>query len=172
MKIDSYSRVTITPEEAFEALYTGQIKNLEGIIVDGDLSKYNLGRRQNADPIPTLEPQADLSDISKETFDKSNQCDWFMPEEYKQFPLVHFLYSKCTNDEQIRRVDKELKMFIQHNMLDLLFYLKYLVDTMRANNIVWGVGRGSSVSSYILFLIGIHRIDSLKYGLDINEFLR
>jgi DNA polymerase III alpha subunit len=37
---------------------------------------------------------------------------------------------------------------------------------------VWGVGRGSSVASYVLFLIGVHRIDSMKYNLDYKEFLR
>jgi DNA polymerase III alpha subunit len=57
-------------------------------------------------------------------------------------------------------------------MFDLLFYLKYLVDTMRENKIVWGVGRGSSVASYVLYLIGVHKIDSIKYELDINEFLK
>ena len=57
-------------------------------------------------------------------------------------------------------------------MLDLLFYLKYLVDTMRGNSIVWGVGRGSSVASYVLYLLGVHKVDSIKYDLDINEFLR
>jgi DNA polymerase III alpha subunit len=57
-------------------------------------------------------------------------------------------------------------------MFTLLKYLKYLVDTMRTHNIVWGVGRGSSVASFILFLIGIHRINSLHYDLSIDEFLK
>jgi DNA polymerase III alpha subunit len=57
-------------------------------------------------------------------------------------------------------------------MFSLLQYLKYLVDTMRKNNIVWGVGRGSSVASFVLFLIGIHRINSLYYQLSIDEFLK
>jgi DNA polymerase III alpha subunit len=57
-------------------------------------------------------------------------------------------------------------------MFDLLFYLKYLVDTLRENKVVWGVGRGSSVASYVLYLIGIHKIDSIKYDLDITEFLK
>jgi len=48
----------------------------------------------------------------------------------------------------------------------------YLVDFMRENEIVWGVGRGSSVASYVLYLIGVHRIDSIKFGLDWREFLR
>ena len=37
--------------------------------------------------------------------------------------------------------------------------MKYLVDTMRNNNIVWGVGRGSSVGSFVLYKIGINRIN-------------
>ena len=58
--------------------------------------------------------------------------------------------------------------------IQLLFvkYLKYLVDTMRDNQVIWGVGRGSSVASYVLYLIGIHKIDSMYYDLPINEFLR
>ena len=48
----------------------------------------------------------------------------------------------------------------------------YLVDHMRENNIVWGVGRGSSTASYVLFLIGIHKINSIQFGLDWREFLR
>jgi DNA polymerase III alpha subunit len=78
----------------------------------------------------------------------------------------------CTTEVQRRRVDEELELFIQHGMFDLLFYLKYLVDTMRENNIVWGVGRGSSVASYVLYLLGVHKIDSIKYELDIKEFLK
>jgi DNA polymerase III alpha subunit len=43
---------------------------------------------------------------------------------------------------------------------------------MRKNNILWGVGRGSSVASFVLYLIGIHRINSLFYNLPIEEFLK
>jgi DNA polymerase III alpha subunit len=82
------------------------------------------------------------------------------------------LYGMCSTKEQTDRVSEELEAFIQHNMLDLLYVLKYIVDTLRANNVVWGVGRGSSVASYVLYLIGVHRIDSLKYNLDWHEFLR
>jgi len=57
-------------------------------------------------------------------------------------------------------------------MHNLLRYMIYLVDFMRENNIVWGVGRGSSVASYVLYLIGVHRINSIQYGLDWHEFLR
>lgn len=63
-------------------------------------------------------------------------------------------------------------MYQDRDAFDLLRYLKYLVDTMRANNVVWGVGRGSSVASFVLYLIGVHKINSLSYDLDPTEFLK
>jgi len=57
-------------------------------------------------------------------------------------------------------------------MMDLLRWLKYFVDYCRDNKILWGVGRGSSVASYVLYLIGVHKIDPLKYNLDWQDFLR
>ena len=95
-----------------------------------------------------------------------------MPKEYKTFDIETWLVEQCNTDAKMTRLQAELVLFRQLNMIDLLRYLKYLIDTMRSNKIVWGVGRGSSVSSYALYLIGVHKIDSLRYQLDINEFLR
>jgi DNA polymerase III alpha subunit len=125
---------------------------------------------KNADNIPLLNLYQHL-DIEVRDWDTQLQNQWFMPEDYCP-NLVEMLYGMCKTKEQTDRVSLELELFIQHNMMDLLFYLKYLVDTLRQNKIVWGVGRGSSVASYILFLIGVHKIDSIKYDLDIKEFLK
>ena len=95
-----------------------------------------------------------------------------MPDEYKDFEIVGFLLDQTQNEEQYQRVVDELVLYFQYNMIDVLKYCKYLVDTMRENNIVWGVGRGSSVASYCLYLLGIHKIDSIKFELDVNEFLK
>jgi DNA polymerase III alpha subunit len=95
-----------------------------------------------------------------------------MPNEYKELDIESFLINECTTESEISRVKEEIVLFRKHNMINLLRFLKYLVDTMRKNNVLWGVGRGSSVASYCLYLLGIHKIDSLKYQLDIKEFLR
>jgi DNA polymerase III alpha subunit len=79
---------------------------------------------------------------------------------------------QCQNETELQRVGEELLLYQEREMFPLLCYLKYLVDTMRANDIVWGVGRGSSVASFVLFLIGIHKINSLYYDLPIDEFLK
>ena len=100
-----------------------------------------------------------------------NSKHWFIPDDYCP-NLVEFLYSQCTTPEQTQRVDRELELFIKNNMYDLLHVMKYVVDTLRANNIVWGVGRGSSVASYVLHLIGVHKIDSIKYNIPIEEFFK
>jgi len=113
-----------------------------------------------------------ISDQTVEEFDKSMTASWFMPEEYKQFDISKYVLDKCTCDPELQRVGEELLLYQEKDMFDLLRYLKYLVDVMRENNIVWGVGRGSSVSSFVLYLLGVHKINSLYYDLDINEFLR
>lgn len=100
-----------------------------------------------------------------------NPKNWFIPKDYCP-DLTVMLYDMCETDEQKDRVSQELELFIKHGMYDVLHVMKYIVDTLRANNIVWGVGRGSSVASYVLHLIGVHKIDSVKYKLPIEEFFK
>lgn len=172
MEINNYGAVFLTPKEVFENIYTNKIKSFENIYLDSaTVNQFNSARNLNKDSVGDLkewiQPEETL-----EFFDRANQCTWFMPEEYQKFPIHQWLIDQCITEEERARVDEELLLFIQYSMFDLLFYLKYLVDTMRQNKIVWGVGRGSSVASYVLYLIGVHKIDSIKYNLDINEFLR
>jgi hypothetical protein len=72
----------------------------------------------------------------------------------------------------LARVDLELEEFQQRELVDLLRFLVYFIDTIRTNNVIYGVGRGSSIASYVLYLLNVHRIDSFKYNLDIKEFLK
>ena len=100
-----------------------------------------------------------------------NSKHWFIPKDYCP-NLSEMLYGMCETDDQRDRVSQELELYIKHDMYDVLHVMKYIVDTLRDNNIVWGVGRGSSVSSYVLYLIGVHKIDSIKYKLPIEEFFK
>jgi len=171
MIINEYGVTFFSEEEIFNALYSGKIKNLNNIFTEQDIAeKFNLSLNTNKDHFEKIKIYKDF-EIDVKTFDKQNQEQWFMPQNYCD-SLIEYLYDQCKNDEEKERVSKELELFIQYDMLNLLFYLKYLVDTMRKNNIVWGVGRGSSVASFVLYLIGVHKINSLKYNLDIHEFLK
>ncbi len=118
-----------------------------------------------------------LDQINKEhlnypiTKTEINKDYWFIPSEYKNMDIEGFLVSQCPK-ENYERLVLELELYQQHGMIPVLKTMKYIVDTLRKNNILWGVGRGSSVSSYVLYLIGIHKIDSVKYKLPIEEFFK
>ena len=97
--------------------------------------------------------------------------EWFIPEEYQCLDIEAFLVDQCP-EQNYDRLLQELDLYRSHNLIPVLRAMKYIVDTLRANNVVWGVGRGSSVASYVLFIIGVHKIDSVKYKLPINEFFK
>lgn len=112
------------------------------------------------------------SDISVPEFDKIQQKHWFLPADYQQLDIAQHVLSLCHTEQQLQRAGQELLMFQERDLFDLLRYLRYLVDVMKQHNVIWGVGRGSSVASYVLYLLEVHRIDSLYYDLDPTEFLR
>ena len=105
-------------------------------------------------------------------YDALKQRKWHMPEKYKTMDIAEYVLSLCSTDAQLQRAGHELMLYQERGLFDLLRYLTYLVDVMRDHQVIWGVGRGSSVASYVLYLLGVHRIDSMFYDLDVAEFLR
>jgi DNA polymerase III alpha subunit len=97
--------------------------------------------------------------------------EWFIPKKYQHMDIEAFLVDQCP-EQNYDRLLQELDLYRKHNLLPVLRAMKYVVDTLRNNRVVWGVGRGSSVASYVLFIIGVHKIDSVKYKLPINEFFK
>jgi DNA polymerase III alpha subunit len=97
---------------------------------------------------------------------------WSIPKEYQDLDIENWILNQCKDEIAYRRAERELVLYRQNNMITVLKAMKYIVDTLRANNVVWGVGRGSSVASYVLHVIGVHKIDSIKYDLPIEEFFK
>ena len=97
---------------------------------------------------------------------------WLIPSSYTQLDLKPLLLAQCETDSEWDRVELEWDLYESKGLVPVLCAVKYLVDVMRENKIVWGVGRGSSVASFILYLIGVHKIHSVNWDLDPTEFLR
>jgi DNA polymerase III alpha subunit len=110
--------------------------------------------------------------VSIEQYDQHCQQQWQMPQQYRDLDIAALVLDLCQGPEELQRAGRELMMFQERDMMDVLRYMKYLVDQMREHHIIWGVGRGSSVASFVLYLLGVHRINSLYYELDPGEFLR
>ena len=104
--------------------------------------------------------------------DEANIANWYMPQKYHELNVLEWLLNKCQTQEERDRVEQEYVLFEKKKFIKVLQFLIYFIDTLRENNIVWGVGRGSSVASFCLFLIGVHKINPLQYDLNITEFLR
>lgn len=170
MKYNDYGQVFTTEQELYDLLYKNPSLDLSKFLVE-DPFDFNRGIDHLHYEHPRLgvfeQPQ-----LSVEEFHKKQQQVWHMPEEYRTLDIAAWLLNQCKSEQELQRVGKELLLYQERDLFNLLRYLKYLVDTLRKNDLVWGVGRGSSVASYVLYLLGVHKIDSIKYELDIEEFLK
>jgi DNA polymerase III alpha subunit len=169
MRLDKYSNPIFSEQDLFDALYQKhQFNANDTMLVERTESIKQLETQLGFKFLEPYETHFEISD-----YDAACQSNWSMPDEYKTLDIESWLFEQAPPwDPQHTRITEELEAYKARNMLDLLRWLKYFVDTCSKENIVWGLGRGSSVASYVLFLIGVHSIDSIKYNLDWQEFLR
>jgi DNA polymerase III alpha subunit len=168
--IDKFGNVVFKGDNAFELLYSGKDLSVP-IEESGDVEEYNSIMDKLGVKITKIKPYK-LERISEEKFHTQRQKEWNMPIGYLELDVFEWFAERISSEEEIERVSKELELFEKYDCLNVLRFLIYLVDTFRENNLVWGVGRGSSVASYCLFIIGIHKVDSIKYKLDMDEFFK
>ena len=171
MKTDHVGRIIFEEADLVDMVMRGEpLADLNGLIVQPMVDLETAA--QILDDVPRFIDYDKLAQETREHFDHRCRNTWFMPEKYKQLDIAEYVLSKCSTPEQMQRCGEELLLYQERELFDLLRYLVYLVDVMRDNNVIWGVGRGSSVASYVLYLLGVHRIDSMYYDLNIAEFLR
>lgn len=170
MERDQWGRPLLTENEIVRHLYRNP---------NADLSRLYLSHPEKhnqavADNFSELSKVLSLDDpgMTPVEWHAKNQQNWYMPDEYKTMDIAAWVLSQCEGETELQRCGEELLEYADRGLLPLLAYIKYLVDTMRANNVVWGVGRGSSVASFVLYKIGIHKINSITYDLDFKEFMR
>ena len=168
-KTNDHGDVIFSEEDAIELIYTYPNFDISKLYFD-DVERYDKSLKELGIDLPAIKTAPERSDLS--SFDKMNCAQWHMPDKYYQIDVKQWLLEKTETEEERDRVLIEYNLFEQKKFIKVLQFLIYFVDTLRANNIVWGVGRGSSVSSFCLFLIGVHKINPLLYNLDITEFLR
>ena len=168
MKSDIYGQQIFTENDLCLLYLQDPLRTIKYAFVEKDINFDDILQLENTpNLIKYIDPKLSIND-----FDNNNQSRWYLPSEYANMDIAKYVLDKCTNEEELQRAGDELIKFQERDMFILLKYLKYLVDTMRKHNIVWGVGRGSSVASFVLFLLEIHRINSLYYDLSIDEFLK
>jgi len=172
MRYDNYGQAVVTTQDLCELLYRNPDIDLSRFLVE-DCGQFNSSIKSLHYKMPALKAYVPVAATETvEEFDHRNQSNWHMPDSYKELDIAKWLLELCTTQEELQRVGQELLLYQERGLFPMLQYLKYLVDTLRQNNVVWGVGRGSSVASYVLYLLGIHKINSIRYELSIEEFLK
>ena len=151
-----------TEDNTQEELVKGVLRHGPAVLdlcqSSADLSKY----------IDTIVDEHLDYPIPTNSIDSNN---WFISRAYQEMNIETFLLENSPESNH-PRIMQELDLYKKHNMILMLKTMKYIVDTLRTNNVIWGVGRGSSVASYVLHIIGVHKIDSVKYNLPIEEFFK
>ena len=168
--IDNYGEIILDDKAVFNLLY-------EGV----DLNNVKCKRSEDLEIYNSIVDEYDLN-MSKLQFTSSTEdkqkyiqtCldNWFIPEKYTHIDPYDYIRNLANTQLEKERVELEIQMFDERNMKNVLRFMIFFIDFMRENNIVWGVGRGSSVASYCLYLLGVHKVNSLHHDLDIKEFLK
>jgi len=168
-KINDTGDCIFSEQDAIDLLYANPDLDISKLFFE-EVHEYNSSVKHTGFNLPKLNtvPQRE----EKMIFDRKMIANWHMPESYYKINVLQWLLDKCQTDQEKLRVQMEYDLFEKKNFTRVLQFLIYFIDTLRANNIVWGVGRGSSVASFCLFLIGVHKVNPLVYNLDIGEFLR
>ena len=169
MKTDSVGQIVLNETDLIDLILQGRdLESVSSALVDNSVDIEAAAFWLEQVPEFTYWTEPDTQAV----FDHIQQSTWHMPKEYQELDIAEHILKLCNTEAKLQRAGEELLLYQERGLFDLLRYLKYLVDVMRNNHVIWGVGRGSSVASYVLYLLGVHRIDSLYYELDPAEFLR
>lgn len=170
LKLDRFKRPTLNTDQAIDLMLCGN--SINGVIITDkdEVSKFNTNHKSVYECSILNDCVSEF--VSEETFHKIQSSSWDIPIKYAEMDVSEYILNLCDSEAEIDRVKEEMSLYEERDMIPVLQFLVYLVDYFREHGYIWGVGRGSSVASYCLYLIGVHKIDSIKYKLDIREFLK
>lgn len=170
-RTDSYGRTIFEPDSVIEMIMNGT--DVTSLLVEESplVTEYNewCSRFNKSDFVIDTPP---VIDHTPEQEHEERAATWMISDEMQTIDVRGFLLSLCKDDVQRERTNHEMDLFEQRDLVPLLQLMMFLVDHFRRNGVVWGVGRGSSVASFVLYLIGVHKIDPILYKLDVHEFLK
>jgi DNA polymerase III alpha subunit len=168
---NKYGQVLLSSENLRDLLLQGKNISHLNVVPNEDIELFEKYQSELLPRTIVFLNNIDES-LSFEEFHQKCADKWTFPAIYQQIDVRQWLHDKCKTQQEIDRVNEEFVLYKDRDLIMLLRLFIYLVDYMRENKCMWGVGRGSAVSSFCLYLIGIHRINSIKYNLDINDYLK
>jgi len=157
--------IGVAPDQVPEMLVRGiEISKLRVLTSDDDVELFN-----SLSSDEKLKIYSDVEDVKL-------SYKWLIPDEYMSIDLdvyvqnlIDTLPTEISEIGEIR-LQNELQEFKRRDMLDFLRTIIFIVSVLKSRNIICGVGRGSSCASYLLYKIGLHAVDCLKFNISLTEF--
>jgi len=115
--------------------------------------------------------------LPKITIEKKYYENLKLDESANNFTFLQNLcYSKLTTDqhqseEYQSRLKMELDIFKELEFVDYVLLNWDILNFCHENDIPTGPGRGSAAGSLVLYLIGVTKVDPIKYGLFFERFV-
>ncbi len=85
--------------------------------------------------------------------------------------VTNIYYQNHIKDNAEERLNKELSIIISKGFSTYFLIAADVISFCESNNILTGFGRGSSVASYVCYLLGITKINPLNHNLIFERFL-
>jgi hypothetical protein len=135
-----------------------------------DISLYNK-KTGYENPIAIWEDTGELVGPSSDTF------DWTIPKKYLDLDITELAADALAaqdlvTEEYVDRLTWELKRMEEKEMFPFVRCLMYVTDRFREEDVVWGIGRGSSCASLVMYLLKINLVDPVKYNIPPEEFFK
>ena len=87
------------------------------------------------------------------------------------FEKLKLTKATSTYLEYETRIKYELSIMQELGFIDYMLMVWDVINFCKENNIPTGLGRGSAAGSLVLYLIGVTRVDPIKYGLYFERFI-
>jgi DNA polymerase-3 subunit alpha len=123
----------------------------------------------------------------------ASQCEVSLPERRNRVPVFipdrHYTTSRemlfdlavqgysqkitalgLPDDVYLPRFEKEIKVIFEVGLVDYFLITRDFINWAKEQGVLVGPGRGSVGGSLIAYLIGIHELDPIKYGLIFERF--
>lgn len=172
----------------------GRVLRFDGVsIIDPDQVLEAIRRGLKPSALRVTELTAEIKSFNREVSDAEalKECSkepinidltWILPQKYLTIDLWDHIisvfgerlkdleYNDAELHEATCRIEAELLEVHARGMTEFMKTIIYVLDVFRAKNVIWGVGRGSSCASYILFILGLHVVDCVKFAVPMEEF--
>jgi len=136
-----------------------------------DIAKYHLDHN-------TINDARQWTDDGVPKGPSQNTYEWTYPESYKKLDVEEYCLDMMIVlglDESLEYVDRmsiELQKIQEKEMEPFIRCMIWITDVFRKNNMVWGLGRGSSCASLIMYIIGVNKVDPIRYDIPMEEFYK